>query len=286
MDERNKLKLKITVGRSNLLFFAILTGVNIILILLNSSMYLPYSSFICINLLALSRTLADELGIAGIYIAGIVIVVLLVGFLILCYTKSKKNHKWFIAAAVYLAIDTAAMLFLAVNSGEFGYFLLDTVMHALLIYYFVNALRAYSKFNKLPAYDEATDGIDFSADANFGDESESGQIADETEDSADESEPDEVETVRENELKLYNNDGKQVLIGRYKSYNAIVAKKGEQLLLVVNGYICDEADCEPDSVNKLSAIVNGVEFYVNCRTVGIEPTDIYLLADGMEIARR
>lgn len=164
-SERQMLEGRYANARNNILLVVVLTVINIILLVTNSNTYFLFSAYIPFVIADLAMYLcgmypaeiygADYANLQffsqEVFVIAMVIAAVILGLYVLCWVFSKKMRiGWIIAALVFFVIDTAAMLLL---NGIVIDSLLDYVIHAWVIFSFVNGLMAYSKIKKLPAED-------------------------------------------------------------------------------------------------------------------------------------
>lgn len=155
-DERVMLKRSIALASSNLMLFAILTVVNMVLIVANANIIFSFSAelppILFVN--AIIALNADGLAAVGVFL--LIIAVISVGFIFLCSVMSKRKVGWLIAALVYTVVDLllAAAIYipqLEYDTGLFSTVLFSVLFHAWMLYYVIKGISAYSKLKRLPA---------------------------------------------------------------------------------------------------------------------------------------
>lgn len=170
-------------ARTNLLITIAFTLVNIILLIVDGSVYFLFSAYIPYSLVSSSKFLCglypaefyEELGYdvnsieflpeAAFYISLAIAAVILVVYL-LCFIFSKKNrYGWLIAALVFFAVDTVLMV-LGFDFSSFDiYTILDVVFHAWIIFILVKGIMAGLKLSKLPVTEVAAEFVPVSEEA-------------------------------------------------------------------------------------------------------------------------
>ena len=145
-------------------------------------------------------------------------------------------------ALVFGAVDTLSLLFAIVSDGSAALYLIDLIMHALMLFYTVRGVTAYSKLQSLAPAEEVI--LSESSCESFPEEPTG--------------EPD--GKINSSDIgSLYNNDGKQIAAARYKDLNVIAARRAESVVIVVNGFIRAECDFETGGAVSLSADTGGVK---------------------------
>ena len=163
LSERQLLEGRYANARNNILLVVGLTVINIILLVTNSNTYFLFSAYIPFVIADFGMFFCGmypaeyyaggledmEFFPKEVFAVAMVIAAVILILYILCWIFSKKfKSGWIIAALVFFAIDTAAMILL---NGFVMDSLIDYVIHAWVIFSFVNGLIAFSKLKKLPA---------------------------------------------------------------------------------------------------------------------------------------
>ena len=104
-DQRGLLNRAVVLASSNLVLFAILTVVNMVLITANADISFSFSAEIPPILLVYGVSALKETGSAAVAAVFFVFAAVSVGFIFLCAVLSKKKPGWLIAALVYTVID-------------------------------------------------------------------------------------------------------------------------------------------------------------------------------------
>ena len=166
-QERVRLAYRYNRARYNLLIAIIFTVINIVLLVTKSDSYFLFSATVPYFIADLGMLYAgmypeevyfelgfepflDSTGFA--FVISIAVVVLLV--YLLCFIFSKNNKSgWLIAALVFFALDTLALILL------YGFDLFDVLFHAWVIYDIACGIKAHGDLKKLPelAPEEETD---------------------------------------------------------------------------------------------------------------------------------
>ncbi len=148
MTQKQRYIRQIISGRSNLMMMMILTGVNILLYTLKTSISFPFSAFLPQLSLLLGVLNYGETGSVLILLLGLGGFVIMAGTYILCYVKTKTNYNWFKTALVLFAIDTIAYLYFMLPAMDITT-IINMLFHVWLLYYLVIAVDAGSKLKKL-----------------------------------------------------------------------------------------------------------------------------------------
>ena len=168
IPEHQKLENRYKGSINNLLVIVLFSVVNIVLLVTNANSYFLFSAFI-------PYFLADY----GMYYCGmypedyyydvgemefldksyfvyalVIAAVILLVYLLCWFMAKKKKIGWVIAALIFFALDTAAMLFfMGINMDMF----MDILIHIWVFGYLINAIVVYRKMKKAPETEEITE---------------------------------------------------------------------------------------------------------------------------------
>ena len=142
---RNYLKMRYIQARGNLMLAVCLTAVNILMLLLKFTGMFLFS--VTVPYYAVLFGMVEETG--TLFIPCLLFALAILAVYFLCWLFSKKNPGWMTAALVLFAIDTVCMLALYIWAQDFSG-ILDLIMHAMLLYYLISAVRANAKLQQLP----------------------------------------------------------------------------------------------------------------------------------------
>lgn len=168
IPEHQKLENRYKGSINNLLVIVLFSVVNIVLLVTNANSYFLFSAFI-------PYFLADY----GMYYCGmypedyyydvgemefldksyfvyalVIAAVILLVYLLCWFMAKKKKIGWVIAALIFFALDTAAMLFfMGINMDMF----MDILIHIWVFGYLINAIVVYRKMKKAPEMEEITE---------------------------------------------------------------------------------------------------------------------------------
>lgn len=148
---KNMLLAQYRVARTELIMVLVLTAVNVLSLIFNSSFYFLFSLTVPYLSVGYGVAFTSEYGLPAFMIAGIVFAALIVGVYIVLYVLSKKKAGCLTAILVLFGIDTVAVIFLAVIEGSEGGFsaILDVLIHALVMFYFIRGVVAAKKLKAL-----------------------------------------------------------------------------------------------------------------------------------------
>lgn len=145
----NKMEQKYRNARANLLLMAILTVLNIILLVTESSISFPFSAVIPqisaiwgIIWLGMEQTVPAILGIA--------VAVICLAAYFLCYFFSKKHYGWMIAALCLFSLDSLACLYYTLKDFDAAY-LIDIAFHGWVMYYLIIGVINGARLRQSPA---------------------------------------------------------------------------------------------------------------------------------------
>lgn len=148
MTQKQRYIRQIISARSNLMMMMVLTGVNILLYALKTSISFPFSAFLPQLSLLIGILNYGETGSISILLLGIGGFVILAGIYILCYIKTKTSTHWFKTALVLFVLDTIAYLYFMAPILDITT-IINLLFHVWLLYYLVMAIDAGSKLKKL-----------------------------------------------------------------------------------------------------------------------------------------
>ncbi len=236
MNKKSELRIKILRARTVMLFLALVSIINAVMIFTEKSEILPFS-FATVTYTLVTGYIAAAEGGQAIYILSLVISggVFLTG--VFSYFLSKKNAKWLFVALVLSIFDTVGLIFFMFMYG-FGYvFIFDLIIHGMVVFYLLLGVKASKEMAAMPESFEA------------------GSEAPEANTPAQPAQKEELsEPIRD-----YNGEGERLLYGSFNGLNIKVVACEEEgsVLLVINGAVCDEA--EYSETVSLNAIVNGTD---------------------------
>ncbi len=141
---------------SNLLLFAVLSVVNVLLLLSGAGISFTFSAFLPEFLIGHGAEFSAMSGSNGPLVVFSVIAVIFIVGCIVSALLAKKRPLWLILGLVLALVDTVCMVLIIVpiidvylQNGVVSlviYFL----FHAWVLYYLINGLVSYSKLKKLP----------------------------------------------------------------------------------------------------------------------------------------
>jgi|GEM_PF-5275814 len=224
MKEQAQLKLKVTIARSTVIMFAFLTACNIWLTLRASNWTLPFSSVISSYSVAVCKGMVDLEGAPKSYIyVAAAFSVLILAFLVFSYFKSANSIKWLKYVLLFVLIDTAAIVFILISSGTAVFYLIEIPMHLLLSYYLFKGIKSAEKLD--------------SSGGGARDDGEIGYYDDECD-------------------KIFE------VVSEYEDRVVKCALYGGDIVLAVDGVICDSAAFEAKYDYQLEGEYEGVAFSV------------------------
>lgn len=159
---------KYKTSRTNLLIVAILTAINLLLLVTNSTSYFPFSAFIPYFLTGVGMLVSgllpeedytvmfEETGAidnSAFVILLVISLIIILAYLLTWFMSGKQRVGCLIFALVLFSIDTLGMLF--INGVSFDW-ILDILFHAWVIYSLIAGISAHYKLKKLPPEEEPT----------------------------------------------------------------------------------------------------------------------------------
>lgn len=145
LSPRTIAQQKYDVARGNLLLMLILTAVNVILLLFDSSTMLLFSATIPYVVVLFGVAMEETTAIVfAVSIAALIIVLYLTTWIF-----SKKKYGFMVFALIMFLLDTAFMVGIYLWSGDFSG-ILDVLIHAWVLYYLVIGVINGRKLKTLP----------------------------------------------------------------------------------------------------------------------------------------
>ena len=236
MQNKVQLKLRVTIARSTVLMFAIITVLNVFLTMRASDWTLPFSSVISGYSVALCKGLVDLEGAPAYYLyLAVAISALIAAALVFCYFRSKNDAKWLKYVLYFVIVDFTAAVFVMVSDGASATFAIEAIMHALMAYYLIKGIKSAEM---LDTYTET--GADYEEDNEEYDE---------------DGYEDEEEDEYKEEHKEYDYDCDKIFeaFAEHNGHEIAAALYGGELVLAIDGFIYDSAEFEAKYDYELSA---------------------------------
>lgn len=248
-------KQQYRTARYNLLLMLSLTAVNIVLLFLGSdtmmlfSATVPYVSVIYGGLL--SWVFENEL----YFVLGIAVAVVLIALYLLCFIFSKKRVGFMVTALVLFALDSAAMAWTYISSGDFADGIIDIVFHIWILVYLISGVYNGFKLKKLPEDEPVTENVD------------GGE------------EPADSITIRYADTDVKFRVLAEAEQGSYHICYRRVKRTNE---LVVNGHVYGEYEALMEQPHELSAVLDGHTITAGTNNASRS----YITFDGEVIAKK
>ena len=152
------LRAQINGGRYGLMLVAILTAVNLLMVLLDADRYFLFSASVPYYLVFLGKGLENgfadgDWSVSGtLTYTGLAIALVILAVYVACWLLSKKRSGWMTAALVLFSVDTVALLGIAfVLYDNPAVKLVDFLLHIWAIVEMAQAVRASRKLKALAA---------------------------------------------------------------------------------------------------------------------------------------
>lgn len=281
-DRKADLKIRVTRGRYNLIFFVLMSVINIFLITSESEMLLPYSSSISNYSVALGITESLKSGSDTLRILGLIVACAVLLIFMVCYVLSKSKPLYLVIALAVISADTFALVIISGFNGTLlsAYTILDIVIHGLAIFYIVSAIKAAKELRSLPVDEpEQTPSVENEPVANAF--SEPDTVFDEYGDEEDAEEYDEEEDEEDlsKPIGKYDDDGTEPLVqGVFEGLKVFAVIRNDKAELVINNFVCDELDVSEMYEFQLRAFVNDIDFTFDYKET-VNGQVMYLYAD-------
>ncbi len=162
---RATLQMKYNAARVNLLFAIVVTLINIVLTLCNSTFYLPFSIYVpyllsFVGMLWCGKLPPERYGdgwenvtfLSNGFLIGVIAVgVVILAVFALLWWMSKKKSGYIIASLVLFAIDFVAMFVLPpALLGTSTFTVIDVIYHIWVAYYLIVGIRVGAQLKALP----------------------------------------------------------------------------------------------------------------------------------------
>ena len=251
-------------ARNDLLAMILLTVANIVMMFFGSESMMLFSASIPYFAVGMGYWNYDT----QMTVIGVAVAVICVALYLLCWFMSKKKYQWLIVATVLFTVDTAAMLWLYISSGDISSGVFDIVIHAFVLYYLVVGIITGKKLKELKANENTLgEGI---TEENFST----------------------VNTEEENPYKDHNSvykrradtDVKSRILaeGEHNGHHIIYRRVKRTNELVIDGYVYDEIEMLVETPHRLTAVIEG-----ELINAGIgNNSRSYITVDGKEIASK
>lgn len=241
MNKNKEIRLTVSRARYNLLFFILLSVINVYFLFLEKPAYIPYCSAIATYSIPISIA-------AGIETAGYIISAFVLITLFCCFLLSKKSPFFlFISFSIVIA-DTIALLVLMFVDNAIGILtIFNVILHLLTAFYIFVAIKVTKIFD------------------NRANESNNVDL-------------DDTEEYEDIEVEDYVDDGTEPLLkGNTNGLYVFAVIHNAKAELVINQVVCDAIDITHKNEFELSAVVDEVEIYFQYRRA-YDGTSAYLYA--------
>ena len=137
---------------------AVLTVVNVVLLIADAGISFPFSAFAPQLFYGVGQAAAaDENGAAVFLAVGVVLAAAAVGIYFLCWALSKKHAGAMTAALILFALDSLLLAVFVALAFEVA-LLIDVAFHAWVLYYLISAVAAFAKLKALPPEEVLPEG--------------------------------------------------------------------------------------------------------------------------------
>lgn len=232
---------KYSTARGNLLLMTVLTVINAVLLLANSSYMLLFSA--TVPYLSIAFALAFD---GGLFYAFLSVAVIDIAIYLAAWQLSKKNYGWMILSLVLFILDTIIMIgmYLLIEDAS-G--ILDILIHAIVLYYLIVGVKYGKKLKNMPesepvpATDESASDFDSFddgtvTDGGFDADTPIIRVAD--------------MTVKNRILLETDANGQHIVYRRVKKTNE----------LIINGFVYAELEMLVEPAHELTAHINGHDY--------------------------
>lgn len=265
------LKALIKAAKSTIIFVAVLTVFNTILITVNSNTIFAFSVYIPQFITFAFSELAIEEGTKSFFYIGVALSLFISLVYVAIWLGAKKKDSLIILALVLFSVDTAFLLYDAVIYRE-AYFIIDLLFHGWIIFELSMGVYSYFKLKKLPVEDDFMQQNSYYADYyNSYPHNEFTHMPGDT-----------YERTDSTPIRISENKGRKIMAVEYNGMNVEVRRSMGLTELIVNGKVYAEQKGIIETEYTLSARVSGVEFST---TMTIQAV-MFLFADGRQIAKK
>lgn len=161
-NSREYLEKKVSSARHSLLLVLIFTVINLVMLLADGNSYFLFSASVPYYLTAFGIGMDMGMGTEGIGVfttTALVISAVILAVYLVCWLLTKKKPAWYVVSAVLFAVDTVALVLIALGFDILTDNIMDLVFHAWVIIELFQAVSANKKLKNLPpepVVDEAT----------------------------------------------------------------------------------------------------------------------------------
>lgn len=255
-------------ARNDLLAMILLTVANIVMMFFGSESMMLFSASIPYFAVGMGYWNYDT----QMTVIGVAVAVICVALYLLCWFMSKKKYQWLIVATVLFTVDTAAMLWLYISSGDISSGIFDIVIHAFVLYYLVVGIITGKKLKELKANENTLgEGI---TEKNASELTYSGETEDD----------EAVEGIDSLYLRRAETDVKfRVLAEAEAEGHRIIYRRVKRTNeLVIDGYVYDEIEMLVETPHILKATIGG-----KLIEAGIGNTSVsFISVNGEKVAKK
>jgi len=153
LQRRSELTKKFETSRKNLLWVAIFSVVNILLMLLRANITFLFSASFPVLVIELGQILSEELGYSPLLLIAAIISFVSISLYAVCYFLAKKHRVFILVALILFSIDTLFLIWIITLGFELS-ILLDVAFHIWILYYLITGTRTWAVLRKLPPDEE------------------------------------------------------------------------------------------------------------------------------------
>jgi len=153
MQKRTDVETIFKNCRSNLLLLVALSGINVILTIVNSGITFLFSATFPTFSVEIGKVFSEEFGDNVFFVIGIVIAFIVIAFYGICYLLSKKYKVFILVALVLFVFDTMLLLSFLTIDIDFAT-IIDIVFHAWVIYCLAIGVKEWANLKKMPLYED------------------------------------------------------------------------------------------------------------------------------------
>lgn len=164
-NSREYLEKKVSSARHSLLLVLIFTVINLVILLADGNSYFLFSASVPYYLTAFGMGMDMGMGTEGIGVfttTALVISAVILAVYLICWLMTKKKPAWYLVSAILFAIDTVALVLIALGFEMMADSIMDLVFHAWVIVELFQAVSANKKLKNMPPepiVDEAAEAV-------------------------------------------------------------------------------------------------------------------------------
>ena len=148
---RAQYLLQLNAATRDLIFFAALTAINVVLLFANADISFTFSAFLPEFLVALGLLIQEQLGVSAPLYLFLAVSVIYVALCFLSGFLAKKRPGWLYVGTTLVVLDSAILLWaIASDLSQISYFFIYIAFHIWILLTLFRGLSARAKLKNMP----------------------------------------------------------------------------------------------------------------------------------------